>query len=154
MHTIPIAHKGGTNRVLVDDEDYPAVKRYRWCLVHGYAARNARPEGGTTVYMHRQILGLERGDKHQVDHINRDKLDNRRENLRLTTHALNRHNLPSYRGSTSAYRGVSWSKPHKKWRATAMLGRKQHHIGLYDDEAMAGEAAAAFRAEHMSHAVD
>jgi hypothetical protein len=105
--------------------------------------------GGAGFLMHRELLGLTTGDSRQGDHINRDRLDNRRANLRIVTLAENRQNLAAQRGSTSAYRGVSWDKQAEKWRASAKLDGKAKFLGTFEREEDAGRAAADFRAEHM-----
>jgi hypothetical protein len=99
---IPLRKRDGTIAAvaIVDEEDAHLVRRFYWHLsTRGYAMRSAylgrtngkgRSEGH---FMHRQILGLKSGDRHQVDHINRDKLDNRRQNLRLVTQAENNQNV-------------------------------------------------------------
>jgi hypothetical protein len=92
--------------------------------------------------MHRQVMGLGLGDPEKVDHWNRDKLDNRKENLRLATHAQNMMNVGANRGATSTYRGVSWNGRLNKWIAS-FRGR---HLGCFDDELAAAARAAAERA--------
>jgi hypothetical protein len=68
---------------LVDNEDYAAVTKWRWSLNgSGYAY-------GSPGLMHRLLLGLAKRDGKEVHHVNRFKLDNRRSNLVLTTHAEN-----------------------------------------------------------------
>lgn len=138
----------------LDFEDR-ALAEHRWCLnTMGYAQRYGRVEGRRTVFlMHREVLGLVHGDGTQCDHINRDKLDNRRSNLRPATNAQNGQNVPSH-GKTSSHRGVSWNTKHGNWRAQASVDGRNHHLGCFDREEDAAEAARAFRAEHMPFAVE
>lgn len=151
--TVAVTSKTASLVALIDAADYDELSQYSWSAVHGYASRNGPgPNGRTTIYMHRQILGMQPGDGLQADHINRNRLDNRRSNLRVATHALNAHNQMATANGTSRYRGVSWSRLHRKWRATVQLNRKVHHVGLFADEVEAAQAAATFRASHMSHA--
>ena len=84
-------------------------------------------------------LGHEpKGMKEVVDHINGNKLDNRLENLQLTT---NRHNTSKDRkGHTSSYLGVSWSKKNKKWVAQIYKNKKQNFIGAFNCEMAAAKA--------------
>lgn len=128
----------------VDAADGPRVLTTRWSLRGGYARETSR-EG---LLLHRVLMGLERGDRREVDHINRDKLDNRRSNLRVVTRAQNRQNLPSW-GPTSEYRGVSWSRQHRKWYAHVKLDNRTRHVGAFDSELQAAVAAALYRVRHM-----
>lgn len=133
----------GYAKVDASDSEFVGVT---WRLSgRGYAVRW---KNGTTVMMHREILGLRAGDGQEVDHINRDKLDNRRANLRIVTHRENGQNLPSQRG-TSRFRGVSWYGERKKWTAQVQLNGRHHSLGYFATEEAAGAAAADFRREHM-----
>jgi len=74
---------------ICDDEDYQEWFRYlKWKILAGYVTTGG---SGSLAYMHHLVLGLKRmGDKDlEVDHINRNKLDNRRENLRIVSHSEN-----------------------------------------------------------------
>lgn len=83
-----------------------------------------------------------------VDHVNQDKLDNRRENLRLATRKDNEANKRKRRTqaggkTTSKYKGVTFMKdrPRRKpWRATITIDKKQKALGCYADEKEAAEA--------------
>ncbi len=89
--TIPLRAKDGSikGHAMIDSIDV-ALSRWRWCLSRGYAVRGVRARGGhRLISLHRQILGLTFGDGVEVDHINRNKLDNRRSNLRIVTHGGN-----------------------------------------------------------------
>jgi hypothetical protein len=157
MIEIPLRNRSGeiVAHAKIDDEDWEHVGEYRWCLHNGgYARRGGMKDGvAYTVLLHRQILGLREGDRLQVDHINRDKLDCQRSNLRLADDFYNGQTIRQPRG-TSQYRGVSWSKRHSKWVAKAMLDRKNHYLGLYESEDEAAAVALAFRKEHMPYALD
>ena len=133
---------------VVDDEDIPLAARYSWVLnSNGYAWRSIM--GGTRhLYLHRELLGLGLGDRRQADHANRDRLDNRRANLRIATPGQNAQNKPSLGGS-SPFRGVSWDRSRRKWTAAVQLNGRRHQVGRFDDEREAAEAAAAFRRIHM-----
>lgn len=88
----------------VDDEDYDTYSVLRWhSSSRGYAGRKV---GRTTLLLHQLIVGS-RDSGLQGDHINRDRLDNRRRNLRLATFAQNRQNVPHYSAQGSRFRGVS-----------------------------------------------
>lgn len=97
----------------------------------------------------REILGLKIGDRREADHVNRNKLDNRRNNLRITTTAENRHNV-SARGPLGL-RGVT--ERDGKFRARVRLKGKYHNLGTFDTAREAFEVAQKFRLENMTHAV-
>ena len=81
--------------LFVDADLHRELSRYFWQLSkHGYAFRRVyagKRANGTSrqrdLYLHRHILGLTKGDGKIGDHVNRDRLDNRRENLRVVTRA-------------------------------------------------------------------
>ena len=103
---------------------YPTVHNYR---ISGHITRNKR------VLLYRWLLDP---PAHlQVDHINRNTLDNRRLNLRLVTNAENHQNLTSATSTnrTSGVRGVVWSKMYQAWVVSYKLNQKYHHVGRYDD---------------------
>ena len=83
------------NRVLVDDIDAKFVTGFYLSLVGtGYVRCTERgwKNRGRSEYLHRKIMGLQKGDKRQVDHKNHNKLDNRRSNLRVVDQATNQQN--------------------------------------------------------------
>lgn len=124
---------------IVDDCDYDYLMQWKWYYhkdrPKGYARR-----GHYTVYMHRVILermGFK--DFSRSDHINRDKLDNRRRNLRPATASQSQCNQ-NKRNNSSGYRGVGWHKPSKKWRTQIRVNRKKTHLGVYEDKKEAARA--------------
>jgi len=100
---------GGTQFAIVDDEQYEHLSQWKWKATplstggHRYAVRNTTVNGkNTTVYLHRYVIGYVGLD--DVDHINHNSLDNRRENLRVvsrSTNILNRRRV-SVRGVCAA----------------------------------------------------
>ena len=83
-----------------------------------------------------------------TDHINGIKNDNRWCNLREATKQENRHNTGVQKNNTSGFKGVSWHKHAKKWRARARFNKKEIHIGYYNDANLASEAYNSFAKEH------
>lgn len=69
----------------------------------------------------------------QIDHANRNKLDNRIENLRLATISQNQHNKNIQKNNTSGIKGVSWYKRLKKWQVQIMVNKKSIHFGHFED---------------------
>lgn len=69
----------------------------------------------------------------QIDHINRNRLDNRIENLRAANNSKNQHNKSIPKNNTSGIKGVTWNKRAKKWYVQLMFNKKQMYFGLYED---------------------
>lgn len=124
--------------------DLEPQHKYYAIVTHGnpYAIRHVRRPGGKqiTQYLHREILGLEPGDPRQVDHINGNTLDNRRENLRICDCTENNCNVPCRSNNTTGYKGVGWRKERGKYRARIKLNGKETHLGYYDDPVIAAIA--------------
>lgn len=85
---------------LVDDDDYDRLNQFKWCASfhdpNFYAVRGG-PDG--LIRMHREVLGLKRGDKRVGHHINENTLDNRKENLEACTNNKNMSYCERWRGS-------------------------------------------------------
>lgn len=122
---------------IVDDEDYERVNQYKWHYRQGYAS-HTRYENGkfVTVNMHRMIVGALPGQI--VDHINRNKLDNQKVNLRICTVGENNRNRIQVSGTTSKYKGVH--KKENSWVASIRVNRKKIHLGSYAAEEDAARA--------------
>ena len=118
----------------VSDDDFEWLRQWKWrALKSGkshYVTRSYYEDDVLkTVYMHRLIMGLGKGDKRQVDHINHDPLDNRLENLEIVSR---RENLKRRRLDAKGY---TWSKTNKKWIV-------QMYLGSFDTEEEARECYA------------
>lgn len=85
-----------------------------------------------TIRMHRFILGLEKGNPLNVDHINHDTLDNRRSNLRIATCSQNSMNRKKYRNNSTGFKGVSFYKRHNNFMAQINVNGKRLHLGYRD----------------------
>ena len=103
MKLIPLSGKyaiGKYANAVVDDEDFADIFMYSWKAkpnengTHVYAVRNIiLPNGRNKMLrMHRVILGTPYDGYLDIDHINRNTMDNRRENLRLVTRSVNIRN--------------------------------------------------------------
>ncbi len=129
---------------IIDECEYDNISRFNWYIKesHGvyYAQRNLLINGKrNTQKMHRFIMDAPKGI--QVDHINHNGLDNRKENLRLCTHGQNQMNSRSRKGSSSQYKGVIKTKVGKPWAAHYQFNNKVHRIGGFNSEI---EAALAY----------
>jgi hypothetical protein len=82
---------------------------------------------------HRLVFLYHRGYLPEfIDHIDQNKLNNKIENLREITNSENQHNKGLNRNNSSGYKGVSWKRNHKKWRAGVQVNKKEIHLGYYD----------------------
>jgi hypothetical protein len=124
---------------IVDDEDYNRLSAHKW---HAWWSKwnkcfYARCYvNRIIVYMHREVLGLKKGDKREGDHGLRNTLDNRKfvdgkENLRIATKSQNQMNRPSSGRSSCGLKGIGWSKQKSRWRSRIMIDGKEIHLGFF-----------------------
>lgn len=139
MKTIPLT-KGQV--ALVDDENYANLAKYKWHCSGGYAQRSYGPAAARkSIRMHNEILPARVG--FFVDHINRDRLDNRRSNLRHVTNQQNCWNSAARATSKTGVKGVSWREEKQRFRAVIEHAGRQVFLGHFDkiEEAAAARAA-------------
>jgi len=119
-----------------------ALLGHLWCVSHPETGRPyaVRRKEGKIVYMHREVCQPRPLPSEDVDHINGDTLDNRRENLRPVTRSLNNLNRRSVKG-------VYYHKRHKLWQAYISINRKRTHLGWHKTEEAAREARLAAEKE-------
>lgn len=120
----------------VDDEDFEYLNQWKWSFTYSGALRFDKMHGG--IYMHRLIMNTP--DGMETDHINHNRLDNRRENLRICTTAENQHNSLIPFDNTSGYKGVCWEKKRKKWSARISMGTYRKNLGRFSNKEDAGRA--------------
>lgn len=152
---IPLRRRDGTVAAYaLVDQEFVGLADVRWSLsTSGYAVRRIRirVDGAGRqqhVRLHRVVLGLKADDPREGDHINGDRLDNRRSNLRVVPRGANQQNVGPGRGS-SRFRGVSWHKASGKWNAYVGLNGRRSYLGLFVSEEEAAEAASAWRLANM-----
>lgn len=131
------------HRALVDDADVEMLQHFAWSahISSGgklwYARAVVALDAGTYVrkMMHTFLTGWP-----QVDHINGNGLDNRRVNLRPSTRTQNMGNRRKWTVGSSRFKGVSWFKEGKRWKAQIRFAKKHIYLGLFDDEEAAARA--------------
>lgn len=128
---------GSHEPVLVSWEDYPLLSHFAWYVSRGYANCSS-PQAFDNRLMHRIVSG---NQGQCVDHINGNKLDNRRSNLRVCSQVENQQNRHVInKNNTSGVKGVSWFKPHQKWCAEIWVRGKKICLGYFDDKDAAAKA--------------
>lgn len=114
---------------IVDDEDFDFINQWKWFLNdNGYAVRSVWK--GKKIRMHRLINQTLEGM--DTDHINRNRLDNRKSNLRTLTRSQNNLNTGLWNHNTSGVKGVTWDKSRNKWAAQIQVKGKNVHLGRYE----------------------
>jgi HNH endonuclease/AP2 domain len=150
MEIIINSKKHGTHTALIDDEDFEQINKYVWSIIKGhncfYLGTKIQFEGKKRfTLLHRYVMGLAFKEKLLIDHINHNGLDNRKENLRISTCSQNNKNRRSVENSTSKYLGVNFNKKRNRWRAQIRSGIRKIDLGnfiLEDDAAKAYNDAA------------
>ena len=114
-----------------DREDLEKVKQYCWSINNNGYLQGYNTNTGKMIQLHRLIMNYPE-DK-QVDHVNRNKVDCRKVNLRICTVAENNRNKSITKKNKSGVVGVSWYKRENKWRATIGFNGKTIELGLFDN---------------------
>lgn len=114
--------------VIIDESDYDRVSQHKWWIMPlGYI--NTRI-AGKYVYLHRFIAQTPKGMV--TDHINGDKLDNRKSNLRICSTRENVINSKLSKNNRTGFRGTSFRKDRNKYSAYIMVNRKKISLGTYE----------------------
>lgn len=127
---VPLTRRGGTvvAHAIVDEEQYERLSGMRWHLYRGYAAHTLR--NGSKILMHREVVGAKPRDGSEIHHLNGDRLDNRRDNLKITTKAEHQHEHAGR--SASGFRGVYWHT-NGRWQAQVKCKGIKQTLGYFDD---------------------
>ena len=148
MREIPLPHE---KTAIVDDADYESLSLHHWsCCKAGYAMRGFSINGKKMYLKMHHVVAGRPPHGYVVDHINGNRLDNRRCNLRFVTYQQNAFNAHKHQveNGTSRFKGVSYMKDKHKWRSRIMIGGREKHIGLYGTEE---EAALAYNEAAKSY---
>lgn len=136
---------------ITDDVDFETLSLWKWYLSpEGYACRTGRKSEGVykqRFYLHRQVMGVT-DSLIEVDHVNGNRLDNRRCNLRLCSKIENRRNKLLQVNSTSGYKGVSFRNATGKWQAKLKNLNKWICLGDFDTKE---QAAIAYNEAALTH---
>lgn len=130
MKYLRLRNKG---KAIVDDKDFAFFNKWKWYLSSdGYIKRNQYigNKKFITIRMHTLLLKTKNG--YEIDHINGNRFDNRRINLRLANRSENQCNRKTNKNSTSGFKGVSWHKVVKKWYAKIVKDKKYYFIGYFN----------------------
>lgn len=143
---IPVKNTKNNEKVLCSVEDYDKLMKYTWSVNSDtYCVTRI---DGKTVRLHRFILEADK--QKMVDHINSNRLDNRRENLRITDSQGNGENKQKRKGTSSRYVGVSKIKSNSKFKSKIRFKGKEIHLGTFDLEESAAEAYDLYIVKHSS----
>jgi hypothetical protein len=132
VRRIPLGHG---QYALVDAADYEWLSQWNWRLHGGYAMRY---EGGKRIFMHRQIMRVPEG--RVVDHMDGNRANNCRRNLRICNRQENACNAPKRTGGSSQFKGVSLHRQTGKWCASIESKGRRIYLGLFVDEVEAARA--------------
>lgn len=140
MYMMAYIRLSNGGKALIDDEDFDYINQWRWQLSEqGYAVRSkyiksirvATKRGWKSInkliFMHREINKTP--DNLYTDHINRDKLDNRKANLRSCTYSQNLINKPLKKDGVQ-YRH---DRPKSPWRVYVSHNKKEIYVGCFPD---------------------
>ncbi len=135
----------------IDDEDVAIVSKYKW---YGYTPKRYRKDGGVSYYkpfiqandransstirLHRLVMNAPKGT--EIDHIDGDRCNNRKRNLRCCTGLQNKRNRSKNTNNTSGFKGVTWHKKAGKWEAQLQRGARHSYLGLFERREEAARA--------------
>jgi hypothetical protein len=142
-----LAVDGGRVFALVDRRDISALVAYRWRLgKDGYVYRKSR---GKRIMLHHVVIGRPRVG-FVTDHRSRNKLDNRRVNLRHIPRDVSQQNVGPQRRNPTGVRGVTVADPSGRFKA--VVGRVV--LGYFADVQAAAAAASAYRSKHLPYSIE
>jgi hypothetical protein len=136
MKLLPLTNSD--EKVIVDDEDYEYLNNWNWQIFKSSGHIGRCTYKDKSILLHRVINKTPEGLF--TDHINMNKLDNRKENLRTCTKGENSMNRVKQAGNySSKYKGVCWCKRHNKWKVRVKYKGKVYSLGYHTDEKVAAE---------------
>lgn len=118
-----------------DKEDYNLVVQYCWDIdgSNGYAKTIDKVNNTGKIYLHRLVMGCKNGDGIIIDHIDRNRIDCRKSNLRTVNNSQNTMNSCIRSDNTSGIRGVYWDKRKNKWIATITVDQQNIQLGSFNN---------------------
>lgn len=127
-----IGYTSKGEKFIFDKEDYNKIKKYCWHVgKNGYLCAQY---DNKQYLMHRIIMEeYIKSSKDVVDHIQHNKLDNRKKYLRIVSYSENNMNKFKLKNNTSGNTGISWAKEKQKWEVYIGINNKYIHLGRYDN---------------------
>lgn len=116
--------------VMVDDEDFDYLNQFYWQVDRYKTVQTHKNDTGERL-IHRLIMKPPKGV--EIDHIDGNRLNNQKSNLRFATSSQNKINRGARKDNKSGYKGVSWHKQNKNWTARLMINGKYQHLGSFKD---------------------
>lgn len=147
MKVIPVKMRNikASRACFVDDEDYEMLKNRKWSENgngyprNGFTNRILNPNKQQIfVMMHRVIMWSP--DGMVIDHIDGNKLNNQKKNLRVCSPTDNKRNRGMSRRNTSGYKGVYWQRANKKWYAAINTDERFLNVGSFENKEDAARA--------------
>ena len=117
-----------------DKEDYKLVNQYCWDIdnSNGYVKTIDRINNTGKLYLHRLVMNCVKGDGVIIDHIDRNRVDCRKNNLRIVNNSQNNMNSCIRSDNTSGVKGVYWNSRKNKWGVEISANKKNIFLGYYD----------------------
>ena len=115
---------------MVDDEDYGFLNQFFWQVDREGIIKTRSKENGHVLLTH---LLMKPPKGFEIDHKDRNRLNNQKSNLRFATSAQNKMNRGPRKDCKSGYKGVSWHKQRKKWTTRIKIKNKYLFLGLFED---------------------
>jgi hypothetical protein len=130
----------------IDEEDYELISHYVWYWDsdNGYISTHIRKYhegifiGGRTIYLHEFLLG-KAGEGLEWDHVDQNKLNNCRDNIRIATYHINRQNVGLRSDNITGYPGI-YKRDNNRYRARIIVFGEQIPLGTYGSLEMAIKA--------------
>ena len=147
---IYIESKHGRFVATVDEDDFEKVKKHRWYIAKTSERQiyvvskfyNKETKKMETTYLHRLLTSAPRGL--EVDHIDGDTFNNKKDNLRLCTQAENQQNRGPSKNNKSGFKGVFMCESHRNlsrpWQAKIYVRGEKHHLGFFSTSEEAAKA--------------
>ena len=127
--SIAIGVTSSGDKFIIDAEDFDRVKDFCWRInKNGYVVANMKSGTNKTIIMHRIIMKAKKDDI--IDHINWNKKNNLKSNLRFATKSENNVNIKKRKDNTSGYTGVK--NNNGKWKSQISFNGKRIHLGTFD----------------------
>lgn len=135
---VPVRMRGPLASVPMHVDEFEAriLGNHKWHLdSHGYPQTKVKTK---MILAHHIVMWKPKGK--EIDHVNHDRLDNRKKNLRVVSHSQNRMNVGKYKNNKTGFRGVYFHKARGKYAASIQANNMKKHLGLFKTAEEASKA--------------